>query len=194
MMGDMEVCVRRVVLLGLVGLLLSGCSSGDVFTFAEDDLCEWVSEDEVTSFVKKAYDKSGVEWAGSAVAVPHQGSAWDVPGVYCRWEPTGGGWVIARGLKPSSFGSGAVEFSEVGDEVLFPLGPGPVSGHPDFADNIIIANAAFGRLGFWLQDSDEALGLEAYLPDGVSDDDWAEQEKMLSVVANSFLKEMGWTP
>jgi len=32
------------------------------------------------------------------------------------------------------------------------------------------------------------------LPDGVSDDDWAQQEKMLSELVNSFLNQMGWTP
>jgi hypothetical protein len=78
----------------------------DVFTFAEDDLCEWVSEDEVTSFVRAAYDESGVEWDGTLTAVRQQGSAWDLGGSYCRWEPAGGGWVIARGLTQPTSGAG----------------------------------------------------------------------------------------
>ncbi len=75
----------RHLLLLLVVLWVAGCSfvsSGEVFSFADHDLCERVSEDEVASFVSEAYDKLGVEWDGSVVAVPPDGSAWDVSGDY----------------------------------------------------------------------------------------------------------------
>ncbi|MDH3539405.1 MAG: hypothetical protein OEP52_05370 [Acidimicrobiia bacterium] len=143
--------------------------------------------------MRAAYDESGVEWDGTLTAVRQQGSAWDLDGSYCRWEPAGGGWVIARGLTPAHFGGGTLDYSEADDPLRSP-GYGPVSGHPDFADDVIVANAAFGRLGFWLQGSDEALGLEVHLPVGESDDDRASPERMLSDLANSFLNEMGWTP
>lgn len=187
--------MRRFLLLALAGILVGGCSSGEAFAFAKDDLCEWVSEDEVASFVSEAYEKSGVEWDGTAVTVPSQGSVWDMSGYYCQWEPTGGGYVIARGLASSSFGGEATEFpgTEGGD---YDSLSGPVFGHPDFGDNIIVGNAAFGRYGFWLSGSDDALGIEMYLPMGVSDIDidWAQQETMLFSLANRFLNKMGWTP
>lgn len=184
--------MRRLLLLALVGLFVGGCSSGEVFTFAEDDLCEWVSEDDVTSFVNEAYEKLGVEWDGTAVAVPAQGSLWDLSGDYCRWDLTGGGYVIARGLTPASFGTGVTDYSEAEDGDYYSLS-GPVSGHPEFDDNIIVGNAAFGRLGFWLEGSDDVLGIEMSLIDGVSHNDWG-QTTILFSVADSFLNKMGWTP
>jgi hypothetical protein len=171
----------------------------DVFTFAEDNLCEWVSEEKVTSFVRSAYALSGFAWDGSVVAAAPEGSAWDLPGRdYCRWEPAGGGYVIARGLTPAQFG-GLVEYSEIADRSGVLLDA--VSGHPDIADGVIAASAAFGRYGFWLQGSDEVLGLEVVLMDsltspenGADGIDWLQQEKMLFHVANSFLRWMNWVP
>lgn len=188
--------MRRLLLLGLVVLWVAGCSSGssgEAFSFTEDDLCEWVSEDDVASFVTEAYEKSGVEWDGTAVAVSPGGSTWDLSGDYCRWEPTGGGYVIARGVPSVHYGRAVTEFSEAGERVYRSL-DGPVSGHPDLDDGVIVGNAAFGRYGFWMQGSDDALGIEMSLPDGVSDGDWAQQETMLFSAANSFLHKMGWTP
>ena len=185
--------MRRLLLLALFGLFVGGCSSGEVFTFAEADLCAWVSEDDVASFVSAAYEKSGVEWDGTAVAVPPRESAWDLSGDYCQWEPTGGGYVIARGLASASFGRGSGI---------------AVSGYPEFDDNIIVGNAGFARYGFWVEGSDEVLGIEVSLPVGqpppprlslpgsdttASDEYWAPQETMLFSVANSFLDTMGWT-
>jgi hypothetical protein len=61
MLGARRSVMRRLLLLALVGLLVGGCSSGEVFTFADDDLCAWVSEDDVASFVSEAYLQSGAE-------------------------------------------------------------------------------------------------------------------------------------
>ena len=156
------------------------------FSFADNDLCEWVSETEVTRFVSEAYSGSGIEWDGSVSAVEPVGSAWDLPGTdYCRWETIEGGHVIARGLAPSDFGP-VSDYSEWDQESMMPA----VSGHPEVPEGIIAANAAFGRYGFWVERSDEALGLEVVF-DGV--DDWEQEEMMLFAIADSFLAEMGWT-
>ena len=180
--------MRWVVLMCLTALVAAGCSSGDVFTFAEDDLCDWVSEDEVTSFVRDAYAQSGIEWDGSVVAAEPGASAWDLPDSdYCQWEPSDGGHVIARGFPPSQFLGGIIEFPTLNETT--PIGN--YSEHPSVADYVIVGNAAFGRFGFWLEDSDEKLGLEVAFREGTTDEDW---ENMLFDVANSFLSEMGWIP
>lgn len=183
-----------VLLVG--GLLIVACGDDDegggaeVFRFADDDLCEWISEDEVTEFVREAYALSGIDWEGDVAAAEPSGSAWDLPGGdYCTWIPTGGGHVIARGLTPSQF-SPPNDYSEADYDAVT---HGSVSGHPDFPDGIIAAGAAFGRYGFWLEDSDEVLGLEVLLDESDSGD-WSQQEKMLFHIANSFLAEMGWAP
>jgi hypothetical protein len=170
--------------------------SRGVFTFAEDNLCGWVSEDEVTAFVRGAYAQAGVDWNGSVVAAVPEGSAWYLPSRdYCRWETTGGGYIIARGLNPSQF-EDPIEYSAIAHE--YGIGFGAVSGHPDLAEGVIAANAAFGRLGFWLQGSDEVLGLEVVLGgDGAAYDievGPAQSQRMLFHLANSFLREMNWVP
>jgi hypothetical protein len=158
------------------------------FSFADNDLCEWVSETQVAEFVSEAYSRSGIEWDGSVSAVDPVGSAWAPPGGdYCRWEPTGGGHVIARGLTPSDFGP-VSDYSEWDQESLMPA----VSGHPGVPEGTIAANAAFGRYGFWLEGSDEVLGLEVSL-EGGDVTDWEQQEMMLFLIADGFLTEMGWT-
>ena len=67
-----------------------------------------------------------------------------------------------------------------------------VSGHPGVPEGTIAANAAFGRYGFWLEGSDEVLGLEVSL-EGGDVTDWEQQEMMLFLIADGFLTEMGWT-
>ena len=184
---------RLIAIVGLVVLVsvAGACSDDeqDVFSFADNDLCEWVSEAEVARFVGEAYSRSGIEWDGSVAAAEPFGSAWDLPGShYCRWEPTGGGYVIARSLAASQFGP-VFDYSVWDQGTVLPA----VSGHPGVADGIIAASAAFGRYGFWLEGSDEALGLEVVLEGGDATS-WGQQEEMLFLIANGFLAEMGWTP
>jgi len=134
-----------------------------------------------------------VGWSGTVVGAAPTGSAWDLPGDdYCRWEPTGGGYIIARGLTPAQFGQLPREFSQaaLSNGILLDT----VRGHPDVPDDVIAAHAAFGRYGFWLEGSEEVLGLEVLLADPADDVDWPEQEKMLFRVANSFLRDMNWVP
>ena len=183
-LGHWRSAVSAIVVLSVLALGAGACGDDDdeteVFSFMTDDLCGWISEAEVAEFVREAYAQSGVDWNRGVAAAEPDGSAWDLPGRdYCRWVPTGGGYVIARGLDPSFFNH--------------------ESGHPDLADGVIAADAAFGRYGFWLEGTDEVLGLEAVLeqvaedplePDGI---DWAQQQRMLFHIANSFLTEMGWT-
>ena len=204
-LGHWRSAVSAIVVLSVLALGAGACGDDDdeteVFSFMTDDLCGWISEAEVAEFVREAYAQSGVEWNGGVAAAEPDGSAWDLPGRdYCRWVPTGGGYVIARGLDPSMFFDPVEEFSEIADEVgSLGFAGFAVSGHPDLADGVIAANAAFGRYGFWLEGTDEVLGLEAVLeqvaedplePDGI---DWAQQQRMLFHIANSFLTEMGWT-
>jgi hypothetical protein len=174
----------RVALVFLAVLLVAGCSSGDAFTFAEDDLCEWVTEADVTSYVTEAFAESDMEWDARAVAVEPHGSTWDLPNDYCRWDLTGSGYVIARGLTPSAF-SPVLSWSEA------------------FGDGIIAGGAAYGRHGFWLEGSDEALGLEVAFPEGSGLSGGSglppgsgrlSSSEDLFVVANGFLEEMRWAP
>lgn len=167
----------------------SAGSIEEAFSFADDALCEWVSEAEVAEFVSEAYSRSGIEWERTVSAVDPVGSAWDLPGSdYCRWEPTGGGHVIARGLTTSDFGP-VIDYSEWDQQSVLPT----VSGHPGVPDGTIAASAAFGRYGFWLEGSNEVLGLEVVLEGGIPPNS-EQQEEMLFVVANGFLTELGWTP
>ena len=195
--------VTVLIVGGLVWLLTFGESNPNVaasdavaprgvFTFAESDLCDRLSAEQVATFVRAGYSLVGVEWDGDAVAVAPAGSAWDLPGDYCRWDLTGGGYLIARGLDPSQFGR-PILYSQM-DEDDSLLSAGAVLGYPHAPAGFISANAAFGRYGFWLPGTDEALGLEMSLGGGWSDAGlgWARYERMLFYVASDLLAEIGW--
>lgn len=185
------VAVLAAVIVVAVGGLTLLFRGEDAFSFAEDDLCGLLTDDEVETIVREAYAAVGIDWDGTVQAVAPSGSAWDLPGQeYCRWDPTGGDYVIARHLASSQFDLPDA-FSELdpGEGIAFRT----VYGHPDLDEDVIAGGAAFGRYGFWMQGSDDVLGLEAVLRNGADTIDWAEQEKMLVHIAGDFLDRMGWT-
>lgn len=71
-----------IVLLVFVVVLVAGCPSEQAvpFDFDTDDLCEWVSAEDVAGLVGEAYG-----WEATAVEVPPEyPEEWD-----CQWELTG---------------------------------------------------------------------------------------------------------
>ncbi len=71
---------------------------------------------------------------------------------------------------------------------------GTVTDHPDFDDEVMIGNHAFGRYGFWTSASDVQLGLWVNLGRDIDLDEDQRWEIPLFVVANGFLKDLAWTP
>jgi hypothetical protein len=143
-------------------------SSDDMFVFGEDDLCEWVTEDEVTTFVRNAYEEVG-EYE-------------------CQWTLTGSDGEITAYSEVAGQTEEVVSYEEL-DTTWVEIGAN-VNGHPDFDAEVVINNQGFGQYAFLIPTSEDQLVLSVYLP---IEDDSVDYEKPLFIVANGFLEEMNWT-
>ena len=125
---------------------------GTAFSFADDDLCEWITADEVAGFFASVYDWDGVaEVSSTGDRAPDE----------CWWRlisATGGAFyeVFAGNARP-----GALLPAEV---VLFDGGPvstpgGTVSGHPALSDGVVVQREGWGVYAFWVPPRDDALAL-----------------------------------
>lgn len=182
---------RLIVALAVFSLIPAGCSSGEAFVFGEDDLCEWVTEEDVTGFARDAYEAVGADWAGTAELI---GEHWVEDGTEyeCGWGLSGSEGLILVYAEPVPQASDE-EVVAYGDQNVtnIPI-IGIVSEHPEFEDDVLISNHAFGRYGFWVPSSDAQLVLSVNLEGDLEleDEHW---EVPLFVVANGFLEEMNWT-
>lgn len=184
----------------LVGMLvvafLAGCSSGqaDPFDFETDDLCEWVSAEEVAGLVGEAYG-----WEATAVEVPPEYPEWA-----CQWELTGSdgrdGEVVAGEAVWEAFGggpydltgamtTGVVDFVDM-DEEWVPIGAA-VTGHPSLSDGVVVHNGGFGQFAFGVPPRDRYLQVTVIVP---GEEDWAQREPKFFAVANGIIEALGWLP
>ncbi len=165
----------------------------DAFVFGGDDLCEWVTEDDVTSFARDAYEAVGVEWDGNAVLTEQH---WVEDGIEfeCQWRLSalsGSGFeglVLAETWPVSAQATNELVGYEDLTTTYIPIGT-TVSGHPEFADDVLISNNAFGRYGFWVPTSDDQLVISVNI---AVDDDALDWEVPLFIIANGFLEGMNW--
>jgi len=164
----------------------------EVFSFADDDLCEWVTQEELTGFITEAFD-----WNGSAVQTPP-----DSPSAKCEWRLTGddvgepnsvfafdatGSEFEGTEAEPVDFAAlDVVDFSDhtpvEGDVVA-------VSGHPDLSDGVVAYDYGWGMYVFWVPPRDDYLGLSLPLLNGASEV-WADAAYF--EVADQILHELGW--
>ena len=162
------------------------------FTFADDDLCVWVSEDEVAEFVAAEF-----EWDGTAVLheVPQENEDID-----CEWilTSTAGdvGDVTAGNAgtwKDGAYDFGALEVVDFDEELEFTSPGSAASGHPSLSDGVVVHNGAFGQYAFWVPPSDEYLSLSMGFEDDVEpvlvEGDF---QARLFGVADRFVQELGW--
>ena len=196
-MESEEVMRRATVALALLSLLLAACAGdnqAEPFDFETDDLCTWVSAEDMGEFVEDAY-----EWSVTAVdlVTPPSSDGWD-----CQWKLTGSdgqpGEVAAEEVDWETFSGGpydiheamtqdVVDFVEV-DEATVPIGA-TVVGHPSMGDGVVVHNGGFGQFAFGVPPRDQYLQVSVVVPD---DDDWEESEPRFLAVANSMLDALGW--
>lgn len=165
-----------------------------MFVFGEDDLCEWMTEDVVTGLARQAYGAVGVDWAGDATLAREHWVDSDIE-YECEWRlsgdgPSGSIYVYTEPV--SSLIGDLIAFEDLTDPFI-PIS-GIVTDHPDFDDDVLIENHAFGRYGFWTPASDVQLVLSVDLGRGGELDDGHRWEVPLFVVANGFLEAMEWIP
>jgi hypothetical protein len=165
----------------------------DVFSFGRDDLCQWVTEDEVAEMVSAVYP-----WEGSAELEEPV-----VDDALCTWKLTGGdghGYLYADdasewvhiGAGPYDFAAElaaepAVEYREIGRADVWPFA---VSGHPGLSEGVLVHSAGFGQMAFWVPPREEYLAFSMAVPDAGD----VYDEDRFFVVADAFLQELGWVP
>lgn len=192
--------MRRATLApALLSVLLAACAGDNLveaFDFATDDLCTWVSAEDVGDFVAEAYG-----WTVVAVdlVTPPSSDGWD-----CQWKLTGSdggqGEVAAEEVDWETFGGepydihramtdDVADFAEV-DEATVPIGA-TVMGHPSMGDGVVVHNGGFGQFAFGVPPQDQYLQVSVVLPD---EEDWAEYEPKFFAVANSIIEAPGWLP
>ncbi len=174
-------------------------SQADVFSFADDDLCEWVSEAEIAEWVAAEFDLDGTaSEVGTTDAV-----------VACEWTiestdgeeavVTAGDAALWRGFDGDIYDftarmadAGVIEYPPPQGSVEI---GGWVVGHPAVSDDVVVHNGGFGRFAFgvppgpWLQ-------VSIYTEDG--DENWdkgvayEEYEAHYFALVDRFLRELGW--
>jgi hypothetical protein len=156
----------------------SSSETTNVFDPESDDLCEWVTAEEIVELLTAA----GATVSGPATAI--EPNVEDETGWNCAWT-LASGQEIQIGAKATSRASSMQDLDmvaeyEAPDQVMSP--GSAVSGHPDLSDGVIVENMAFGRFGFFPPRRDAQLNV---LVPGAN-------ETVLMTTGDTLLGELGW--
>lgn len=198
--------VRAPMLAGAILLVPAAACGGngdDVFSFADDDLCEWVSEDEVAEWVASEFD-----WRGTASAARTGGAADDGA---CEWhlssteEGRESSWVgVEDAAQWRDFDENPYDFGARMTQSGVTAYPPPdghveigawVIGHPSLTEGVVVHNGGFGMYAFGVPPG-PYLQVSTLLYDS---EDWdegaaiADYEARFFAVADHFLQELGWS-
>lgn len=155
----------------------------EVFDPESDDLCQWVTADDIVEFLTAA----GATVDGPATEI--EANADDETGWNCAWTLRSGE-EIQIGASASRLASSMQNLDMVA-EYEAPgqvMSPGAVvSGHPDLSDGVIVENMAFGRFGFF------PPGLDGQLNVGIYDSNVTSSfESVVMITGDELLGELGW--
>ena len=174
-----------------------GDEDNEAFTFADDDLCEWVSADEVAAFFASAYD-----WDGTAEALNTSDAGPDE----CRWRLTdlssGEYLEVAAGNAVDGVLLPYEEITQYEGGPVLALG-GTMSGHPALSDGVVVQSAGWGVYSFWVEPRAEYLSLSAsrYSGEGaevtgvdsaIDEQIRVEEQNRFFSLADQFVNELGW--
>lgn len=152
-------------------------SPAGVFSFADDDLCEWFSDDKIAELVEANYD-----WTGTATATQQSVTE-------CVWELSG--TPDLEGLNTVTISSAEpprepfLDYEEL-TSATFTLGIG-VRGHPALSDGVIYYYEGFGYAAFGVP---EHGYIQVYL--WVPGDEGSEDARF--AFADAVIQALGWTP
>jgi hypothetical protein len=159
-----------------------------VFSSERDDLCEWVTGDEVAEYVTAA----GFAVEGPATAtepVTEDTTGWD-----CAWT-FASGEELQLGVRnhPGRLDSlqeldMIVEYQEPG-QIMQP--GATVSGHPALSDGVVVENNGFLRFTFYTPGRDDVLNVSFWTEDAGNEDGY---EAALMAFSDSVLSDLGWVP
>lgn len=144
------------------------------FSFADDDLCEWITEEEIAEMVSAVYG-----WDGAATQVEPYEFA-------CRWELTGDEEVPPLvGIAESDRSDAPIR--QWADDPSFSIGGDVVVGHPDMTEGAGFVLGAFGDFAVGVPEDGRFVQLFVMMPEGL--DDWMTDTIRLG---DLVLRELGW--
>lgn len=171
----------------------SADSIEEAFSFVDDDLCEWVNDEDVAEVLADVFD-----WSGTLTEQPSPTSrSGEQEADNCSWELSGNGdgyFAVYDAGQWETFGGAPFDLEEV-DIVAFSeddpdwveIGA-TVSGHPALSDGVVVHNGAFGQYAFWVPPRQEYLAFSLAVP-GV--DDVFEGDRFF-MVADQLMHTLGW--
>ena len=173
------------------------------FTFADDDLCEWVSAEKVAEFVAAEFEWDGTAVLEGAAADRYRAAGEPEDPDSCQWTLTSTAGDVSDVLAGNASitwvdTSGnarhyrEMEVDDFDEEVGYVEIGSAVSGHPSLSDGVVVSNGAFHRYVFWVPPIDQYLRMFVSLPDNMSAEDWADDEARFFRVADRFVQELGW--
>lgn len=159
----------------------------EAFTFADDDLCEWLTPDDVARFYTTAYGTDV-----TATAVPSVDTGPDE----CRWQvtPISGEELFDDCEISASVSDGSGLLGPVTEVIEYSEGRVPVgatvSGHPALGEGVVVQSEGWGIYAFWVPPGDQYLGVVDCHAD--SEGSGADAQTRLFTVAGFMLQELGW--
>ena len=156
-----------------------------VFEPESDDLCEWMTGDEVVEILQAA---GAADVEAPAVASSPDGD--DPLGWDCVWT-VAPGYELQLGARSSGQDRPDIPDNYTRTGQVMQPGGGPVAGHPALSEGVIVENQAFGRFSFFVVDTDHQLNLLYSYWEGSSDEEF---ETVLMSTADAVLAELGWLP
>lgn len=162
-----------------------------VFSFAEDDLCEWISEDTLTGFVAGEFDWDGV--AVEVAAPPEQADDEPRGRVACQWELTepSAGYVTIFAPTALEVGGGLANYDDVAGFIV----DQPVLGHPALSEGVAYIQEGWSRPAFGVPAANAYFILGDSAPGLYPSEDRAAQEDYWEswyVIADEIIAELGW--
>jgi hypothetical protein len=169
----------------------------DVFTFADEDLCEWIDADELAGFFTSVYG-SEVE----AELVPDEADT--MGSDECRWRLTGttdDGYYEVHAWNADPGALLPVDEIVESDGGTVGIPGGTVSGHPALSDGVVVQSEGWGIYAFWVPPRDNYLALAIMhnaggsvmtgVDSGTDLQDLAEQQTLFFTFADQMIRELG---
>ena len=185
--GAVVIMVADMIISPFGTAVLAIGAPAEVFSFADDDLCEWVTQEEVAGFIAESFD-----WNGTVIQSPP-----DAPSS-CEWRLTGNAGerlTIAYDAEQwQAWEGGAFEFAaldivDFSDEDPRAIEGAAVSGHPALSDGVLVTADGWAQFAFWVPPRHQYLALMISVP---GEELSYPIDDRVFMVADLFLHELAW--
>ena len=187
---------RTAALFLVAGLVMISCSDDEelsdvaTFSFENDDLCDWVSVDEISEFVSSQFDWAGDVSESEAPAAVAR--AEERGNVACHWTLSGdkAGRVTVFAPTTLEVGDETYDYDDVAGTIV----DGPVLGDPSLSAGVAYFQEPYSNTAFGVPATGSYLIASFELPDFESpQSSWDDYWDRWFNVADRIVGELGWT-